>query len=529
MKDLAIPCEPPSNDMDTTPSAQDGAPPANGLLDDEHDGRDRDTAVHGPPTTPTSPAATTSPETWLGPEPPAFDSTQERVVDSDGRHDSADESKDDEELSPDEHGHRMATTTPAGPSRRFSLLPPTAPQLGTLSLPSPIFGRSFVDLLACSSSPSHSKEGEAVLPGTSTAANWHVTIQHGSDVRAASPTPSISGNRPRRSSTLGSRSSRSNLRSSALRNVTVPTPPFRPELASVFTRPRPLKDDRIRLGDQRGAMAAAQDDDHVFTAVFPEQGLDLEGELESWDEQAWSRIGAFLWERGYTVSPSDWSQAVRTSDNLELSLSIIPTDSDELDIIELLSTPGARSNATAQKVIPLVPVVGIVPFNEEWTAILFERWDPLPSIVGAEQAKNFVLGIVGAVGHLHASHYITHLNLREGGSILVDPKASDRYGLSNFAYAFQADPVLAAKNKGVNRICSDDLPLTSTCGEEAPEKGSIDPCLVDMWDLGQVIKTVVAGAHEAGIEDLLAGLTRREVEHRWNARVAREWAQTNMA
>ncbi|SCV70303.1 BQ2448_1697 [Microbotryum intermedium] len=508
--------------METTPSAQDANSHVGTSLDDKHD----QDLVHGPPT-PSQPAATTSPGPLPEQERLASDSRHDREVDLDSEPDSADDSNDEDEPTLNKHGLQEPAATPTATSHRFSLLPPTAPQLGTLSLPSPVFGRSFVDLLGCSTAPSHTKEGYAVLPVSSTVPNY--ATPHGSDRRVASPTPSIGSNRPRRSSTLGSRSSRSNLRSFALRNVTVPATSFRPELASVFTRPRPLKDDRIRLPDQRGITAAGQDEDHVFTAVFPEQGLDLEGELESWGEQAWSRIRVFLLDRGYAVSPDDRSQAVRTSDALELSLSIIPTDSDELDIIELLSTPGARSNAAAQKVIPLVPVVGIVPFNEEWTAILFERWGPLPPVMGPDQAKRFVLGIVGAVAHLHAAHYITHLNLREAGSIVVDPKTLDRYGLSNFAYAFQADPVQAAKNKGINHICSDDLPLTSTRGEEVPEKGSIDPCLVDMWDLGQVIKSVVREAHKAGIEDLIAGLTRRELRHRWNARVAREWIQTNLA
>lgn len=73
-------------------------------------------------------------------------------------------------------------------------------------------------------------------------------------------------------------------------------------------------------------------------------------------------------------------RAHRISDSLQLSIFILPTENDssyELDVLEHLSSAGLRSNAKAQKVIPCVPLVGIVPMNEEWTVVLVERWEVL--------------------------------------------------------------------------------------------------------------------------------------------------------
>lgn len=54
-------------------------------------------------------------------------------------------------------------------------------------------------------------------------------------------------------------------------------------------------------------------------------------------------------------------------------------------MLEHLSSPGFKS--TAREVKPCVPVVGIVPLNEEWTAVLSERWHPADPVRVVEEGE----------------------------------------------------------------------------------------------------------------------------------------------
>lgn len=87
--------------------------------------------------------------------------------------------------------------------------------------------------------------------------------------------------------------------------------------------------------------------------------------------------------------------ATRVSDSLPLSLFFTPVDdaSFELDVLELLSTPGVRSQATAQGVVPQVPLVALAPMSAEWTACLTERWDS-PAVCSAETVSHYVKDVV---------------------------------------------------------------------------------------------------------------------------------------
>lgn len=94
-------------------------------------------------------------------------------------------------------------------------------------------------------------------------------------------------------------------------------------------------------------------------------------------------------------------KATRISDSLPLHLKLVPIDesSYELDVLEHLSSSSVRSNASSQRIIATVPLVGLVPLSEDWTAVLTERWEPVLS-VSATDFPGFAKDVAAVRSHL---------------------------------------------------------------------------------------------------------------------------------
>lgn len=160
------------------------------------------------------------------------------------------------------------------PPLRTNTLPP---QLGALELPSPVFGRSFVDLLDFS-------------PSSGTPSSTTPTI-----------TGLIPGPRPARQRTpsiLGS------LRSSLYASSYSAGPPSQHlrEPTLNFSAPRTIKDERRRREGK---------EEDVWVGVFP--GAEEECELgdgvdvSEWGVEEWEEVRAFVGDRGYAIDEqSSW-------------------------------------------------------------------------------------------------------------------------------------------------------------------------------------------------------------------------------
>lgn len=67
----------------------------------------------------------------------------------------------------------------------------------------------------------------------------------------------------------------------------------------------------------------------------------------------------------------------RRSDRLLLHLHLVPADdgaSDELDVVERLGSLSLKTQARVHGCQAIVPVVGLAPLSEHWTAVLSERF-----------------------------------------------------------------------------------------------------------------------------------------------------------
>ncbi|KAI5479300.1 hypothetical protein MNV49_003818 [Pseudohyphozyma bogoriensis] len=355
-------------------------------------------------------------------------------------------------------------------------LPAAAPQLDSLSLPSPLFNSSsFVDLL--------SPFGTSSLAASS-------SINNNPDSRPSS--------RLRTSSTARSFYDRGR------------------EPTLNFSRPRPLADTRKRR--------EGRDEADVFVAAFPDDELELgaEGEPAQWDDSTWHDVGAFLSERGYILEPRTASSSIparRESDSLPLYLHVVPVDdvSFELDVLEYLAGAGLKTNAKAHGVVALVPVVGLVPLSEDWTAVLTERWDAPSSVPAAEFAK-FAIDIVGlteslptsrlfelalpldlqAIAFLH-QHHVAHLALSPS-TLAVSPTLPTRYTLSSFVNSVQVD-ALAKKPSVVTGDAS-----SSFGAPEMSSSKAVDPYAVDVFALGKILGHVAEASRVSSSE--LAALVK---------------------
>ena len=260
------------------------------------------------------------------------------------------------------------------PYRPFKL-PASPPQLESLTLPSPIFGRSFVDLLA-PAPPATPPSPSPALPAHYAAANA------GLGLSASTRGPS----RLRANSNVGRR-----------------------EPTLVFSSPRAQADRRVRRDGR---------DEEPFIGAFPDDdALELPtAEPEDWKNGQWKDLKLFLQRRGYAVDGGAGSVRLRDrrgvavwgantstlsccgiqsqvlggrlSDGLKLHLALVPIDdvSYELDVVEHLASAGVRSAARAHGVLAAVPTVGIIPICEDWTAVLTERWEPLGN-TGVDRSK----------------------------------------------------------------------------------------------------------------------------------------------
>lgn len=134
-------------------------------------------------------------------------------------------------------------------------LPAEPPQLDSLSLPSPIFGRSFVDLLA-------------PLPSTPTTP---------SSIGSTSHLPHRPPSRLRSGSALS--------RTSIYDRVREPT--------LQFSNPREEADRRVRRPGK---------DEDVFIGTFPDHEMELGVDSPpEWVDEEWKELGEFLLKRGYRV------------------------------------------------------------------------------------------------------------------------------------------------------------------------------------------------------------------------------------
>lgn len=142
--------------------------------------------------------------------------------------------------------------------------------------------------------------------------------------------------------------------------------------------------------------------------------------------------------------------AKRKSDRLPLHATLVPADdagSDELDVVERLSSLSLRTQAKAHGCLALVPVVGLVPLSAAWSAVLSERWPVLDprSAVPAESFSKLAVDVTAAVAFLH-SHHIAHLALAPQGIATTPPTSAGSpvqqgWTLTNYASSVQSDPL----------------------------------------------------------------------------------------
>ncbi|KAK4706023.1 hypothetical protein P7C70_g175, partial [Phenoliferia sp. Uapishka_3] len=345
---------------------------------------------------------------------------------------------------------------------RFTF-PTSPPQIDSLSLPSPIFGRSFVDLL--------SPLPPAPTPSTSQGVGGPSTSRPPSRLRTTS---AISRNG------VAERSS---------------------EMTLNFSNPRPEADVRVRKVGRK--------DEEPFISMFPDEQLEYGGSNpEDWRSEDWADLERFLKKRGYKVDgPAGRNNipAVRESDSLALHLQLVPIDdiSYELDVLEHLASAGVRSSAKSHGILATVPTIGIVPLSEEWTAVLTERWEALDCVEPAS-FPTFAKDIIGSVSFLHSNH-IAHLSLSPD-SIAHSP-ASNRWTLTSFISAIQGDP-LAKRPLRVTGAPLQDTPA----GYSAPEQSDevpYDPFAADSFSLGKILLSVavVSGVDTKPLKALLDGLS----------------------
>ncbi|KAL8277241.1 hypothetical protein RQP46_010310 [Phenoliferia psychrophenolica] len=385
---------------------------------------------------------------------------------------------DDNGLSSDSDDEHGASSLPT-----FKL-PASPPQLDSLTLPSPIFGRSFVDLLEpLPASPPSPSPGPAASTGLGLGA---------ASTRA--PSRLRSGSAVSRTSPFDQQQQQ------------YQSQPRQREPTLIFSNPRAEADRRVRKEGATGT----QREEEPFIGAFPDHdAIDLGVEAPSeWIEEEWIELASFLARRGYKIEGEPAGSkvlATRQSDNLKLFLRLVPIDdiSYELDVVEHLASAGVRSAARAHGVIAAVPTVGIIPVSEDWTAVFTERWSPLASVDRAA-FPTFARDVVGAVSFLHSNH-IAHLSLSPAS--VAHSTALARWTLTSFVSSIQGDPLA----KRPTKVTGLSLPNTPP-GYGAPEMSDdvpYDPFAVDLFALGKILQNVAvaSGAESKDLQPLLDGLT----------------------
>lgn len=182
---------------------------------------------------------------------------------------------DDNGLSSDSDDEGVASSSRGRGGLPTFKLPASPPQLDSLTLPSPIFGRSFVDLLE-------------PLP-------------------ASPPYPaSASAGLGLGSSTSGSRAPGSRLRSGSAISRTSPFEQQQQqqqqrqrEPTLIFSNPRAEADRRVRKEGATGT----QREEEPFIGAFPDHDameLGVENPSE-WIDEEWKELAEFLGRRGYRI------------------------------------------------------------------------------------------------------------------------------------------------------------------------------------------------------------------------------------
>lgn len=178
----------------------------------------------------------------------------------------------------------------------------------------------------------------------------------------------------------------------------------------------------------------------------------------------------------------------RRSDRLLLHLHLVPADdgaSDELDVIERLGSLSLRTQARVHGSVAIVPVIGLVPLSEQWTAVLSERYSTLAEAtkLSPDSFAALAKDITAAVAFLH-SHHICHLGLRPA-AVAVSSASPARYTLTGFGAAAQLDP-LSKKTPLVSGQAVID-PAYAAPEIGASDTGRYNPFLADKYSLGRTL------------------------------------------
>ncbi|GAA5900597.1 hypothetical protein JCM5296_005291 [Sporobolomyces johnsonii] len=415
-------------------------------------------------------------------------------------------------------------SSPGLPSFAFDFprLPPSPPHLG-LSLPSPEFGKSMIDLLGVG------------VEGASGGGERRPRTRSRLSLAPGDEAPGGGGG----------------VAAARTRRLTILSMHEGLAVGQRGSEDRGRQTKDLRVGQDEG----------VWLAPYPEEGEGLDEllgqvEPEEWSAEMREGVSRLLRLRGYEAVPTAagaTSPAHRLSDALPLSLLILHVESPALDILEQLSLrpPGTRKRKNA----PVVqPVVGIMPLSQEWVAVLadarWESWDgSFAAGEGEGVVRGFVEDVLEAVAALHSQH-IVHLALSPS-SLLISPAHTDvtraisspppRRHLVLSASSFlpqstQLDPLLP--NEQLEGAL---LELGSAKGNAwiAPEARRTagakewDPKGVDAWAIGRLVEWIaihrraeegdgeaLSTAFKGAVEEMVADLTNEDATRRSRVRDA---------
>ncbi|GAA5866243.1 hypothetical protein JCM1840_004053 [Sporobolomyces johnsonii] len=316
-------------------------------------------------------------------------------------------------------------------------------------------------------------------------------------------------------------------------------------------------------GRQRMDLRVGQDEG-VWLAPYPEEGEGLdellgEVEPEEWSAEMREGVGRLLRSRGYEGVPDAagaMSTAHRLSDALPLSLLILHVESPALDILEQLSLrPPPRTRTSKRKGAPVVqPVVGIVPLSQEWVAVLadarWESWDgSFAAGEGEGVVRGFVEDVLEAVAALHSQH-IVHLALSPSCLLISHAHTAVTRAISSppprrhlvlsassfLSQSTQLDPLLANEQLEGALLELGSAEGNAWIAPEARRTGGAkewDPKGVDAWAVGRLVEWIaihrraeegggkaLSTAFKAAVEEIVADLTNEDATKRSRVRDA---------